>query len=493
MNLIMKLTIKNNITTIGILLLVILSSLPSCKKLIAIDAPYTSINQENVYASNSAAISVLTGIYSDMSNTGPFSGFGSIGFYGGLSADEFTLYSGVSEANLHAYYQNKLKVLNPSNTFGSENWAPIYNFIFRSNAAIAGLEVSNTLTPAVKQQLLGEAEFLRALYYFYLVNLYGNVPLVLSTDYKTNSTLSRATKAQVYQQIIADLKSSQSLMSVNFLNATLTGSTTERVRPTKWAATALLARVYLYYGYLTGDATNFQDAITQSTTVINNTGLFSLDTLNGAFLKNSSEAIWQLQPINFGYNTLDGQLYNILSVGPTDYNYGGNPVYLSNNLLNAFEPGDQRRTNWVDSVAVNGTTYYYPYKYKNFQPNSPVTEYLMILRLGEQYLIRAEAEAKIGSGNALADMNLIRNRAGLPNYSVGGTGLLQAIMHERQIELFSEFGHRWLDLKRIGAVDSVMVKISPQKGSAWNSYQQLYPIPLSDIERDQKLVQNPGY
>ncbi|MBS1524864.1 MAG: RagB/SusD family nutrient uptake outer membrane protein, partial [Bacteroidetes bacterium] len=257
-------------------------------------------------------------------------------------------------------------------------------------------------------------------------------------------------------------------------------------RPNKWAATALLARAYLY----TGD---WQDAQKQATAIISNTSEYGLSSLNTTFLKNSSEAIWQLQPVNLGWNTPDAQIFILRSTGPNGSTY---PVYLSSSLVSAFEKGDQRRTNWIDSVAVNNTIYYYPYKYKSATLNAPVTEYTMVLRLGEQYLIRAEAEANNNDvTDALNDLNLIRNRAGLSNYSgpTDENSVLAGILHERQVELFTEWGNRWLDLKRTKNINAVMTAVASAKGTTWNVDWQLYPIPLYDITQDPNIIQNPGY
>jgi starch-binding outer membrane protein, SusD/RagB family len=141
-------------------------------------------------------------------------------------------------------------------------------------------------------------------------------------------------------------------------------------------------------------------------------------------------------------------------------------------------------------------TYYYPFKYKSSVLNSPVTEYLMMMRLGEQYLIRAEARVqKNDFVGAKADINIIRKRAGLANTSANDkSSLLAAVLHERQVELFSEWGHRWFDLKRTGAADSVMSIVTPQKGGGvWKAYQKYYPIPLSEIQSNPNLNQNLGY
>ncbi|HLX91694.1 MAG TPA: RagB/SusD family nutrient uptake outer membrane protein, partial [Puia sp.] len=163
-----------------------------------------------------------------------------------------------------------------------------------------------------------------------------------------------------------------------------------------------------------------------------------------------------------------------------------------------FEPGDQRRVNWVDSFASAGVTFYYPYKYKLSSSNGSPTEYLMVLRLAEQYLIRAEAEANLGdSSDAINDLNLIRSRAGLASYNSASNGpLLSAILHERRVELFMEWGHRWFDLQRTNLINSVMGapgNFCQQKGGIWNPYEALFPIPESEIQLNSKLTQNLGY
>ena len=469
-------------------LLILLVPQLGCKKLVQVAPPITSLNSGNVYTTDGTAIAVLTGIYAKMSNV-PIAGFQSLPsttIACGLSADELSVYS-LSTLPDNLYYTNNLSAFSG----GPELWNDIYPIINNCNDAISGLNSSSGLTPAVKQQLTGEAKFIRALCYFYLVNLYGDVPLAVSTDYKVNALLPRASVSEVYQQITNDLKAAQTLLSLNFLDATLLNTTQERTRPTKWAATALLARACLFSG-------NYQGADSAATAVIGNTAQFDLvSNLNGVFLKNSQEAIWQLQPVNTGYDTPDAQLFVLPTTGPDGVNW---PVYLNPRLLNSFEQGDLRRTNWVDSVIVAGNTYYYPYKYKNNVLNGGVTEYEIVLRLSEQYLIRAEAEAEGiegGINTAIADLNTIRTRAGLPGTTASDkTSLLTAILHERQVELFTEWGHRWLDLKRTGTVNAVMGppgNACQAKGGIWNANGQLYPLPKSDLQLDPNLVQNAGY
>jgi hypothetical protein len=476
---------SSKVRLIVLCILILIISNSSCKKLVEVSAPVSSTNADNVYSSDATAIAVLNGIYIKLSQGGLFTGKTGISFYTGLSADELTLYSGASDIIQNSYYKNKLAV----NTAGYEYWNSIYNYIFKCNAAIEGLSNSIALTPAVKQQLLGEAKFMRAFFYFYLVNLYGGVPLTLTTDFEVNRLLYRASKNQVYQQIISDLKEAQNLLSQNYLDGTLLSVSTERVRPTKWATTSLLARVYLY----TGDWGN---AETHATVIINNTAMHDTVALNNVFLKNSKETIWQLQPVIAGWNTEDAFLFIIPSTG---FSSSANPIYISNFLLNSFEVGDNRKTSWtgkyIDTIPNPDVEYYYPYKYKSATQNAAVTEYPMLLRLGEQYLIRAEARAQQGNvGGSKTDLNIIRIRARLTNTTAATqSALLTAILQERQVELFTELGHRWLDLKRSNTVDAVMSIVTPLKGGTWSPNWQWYPVSGNDIERNPNLTQSVGY
>jgi hypothetical protein len=151
--------------------------------------------------------------------------------------------------------------------------------------------------------------------------------------------------------------------------------------------------------------------------------------------------------------------------------------------------------NWIKDTTIEGEKYFFPYKYRSATLNSQVTEYFMVLRLAEQYLIRAEARAQLNDiGGAQTDLNTIRTRAGLPGTNATNiASLLAAIMQERRIELFSELGHRWYDLKRTNSLNSVMAIATPLKGGTWEITDELYPLPLLEIERNINLTQNFGY
>jgi hypothetical protein len=119
----------------------------------------------------------------------------------------------------------------------------------------------------------------------------------------------------------------------------------------------------------------------------------------------------------------------------------------------------------------------------------------MVLRLAEQYLIRAEAQAQQNNlAGAKSDLDAVRLRSGLPGVTVTTKeAMLQDIAQERQTELFTEWGHRWFDLKRTGAMDSVMTRTAVVKGTAWKPHFKLFPIPQTEIQANPNLTQNPGY
>lgn len=453
------------------LVIILLLVASSCKKFVEIGPPKTEIINETVFTSDASATAAIRGIYTLMMGSQTFTN-GYMELYSGLSADEFTNYS-TNQEQLE-FYMNSLGKTN--SRVLQIFWANAYRYINNANGVLEGLEKSTLLTTTARLQLEGEAKFIRAFCHFYLVNLFGDVPYISTTDYRINAVASRMPKEEVYQKIISDLKDAQNLLASDF-----SFSNGQRNQPNKGAATAMLARVYLYTG-------EWGKAEIEATTVINNSSVYTLQSnLNDVFLKNSSETIWQLMPVIDGSNTNHGQLFILIN---TPNNILGR-VALSNGMYNSFEAGDNRKVSWVNSYNSGTDTWYFPYKYK-VDYSSSLTEYAMILRLAEQYLIRAEARAQQNNiSGAQADLNVIRNRAGLVNTTANDKALLLlAIENERRSELFTEWGHRWLDLKRTNRADAVL---GPLKGSNWQSTDVLYPIPESERLVNPNLTQNPGY
>lgn len=450
----------------------VLSSLNSCKKLLDINPSGSAILSSSVFTDSATVQSAIAGMYVTglAPQASPYRF--SLSTIPGFTADELRF---IGTAN-DAYINNNI-ISGDSGT--GLIWSQSYSAIYNANALIAGVTGNAAISVRFQNQAIAEARFIRAFTYFYLVNSFGDVPLVLSTDPNVNSALPRAPIAAVYAQIIADLKFAQATLPADYT----TISAGARTRINKWIATAMLARVDLYTG-------NWADAEAQATAVINNTALFGLPTdLTKVFTPTSTEAIWQLYNDNNGYTFYAANIFNQTSKIPT--------YVLSPSLTSSFEANDSRKTAWTNTVVYSGTTYSYPSKYKNITTGANV-EYYTVLRLAEQYLIRAEARANQANySGAVTDINTIRARVrsiptALPDYpaTIGKDACFAAIAQENKIEFNCEWGHRWYDLKRTGTINTVL---SAAKPTFWKSTAALYPIPLAEITYDPNITQNPGY
>jgi len=447
----------------------LLWTVPSCKKYVDTPLPKNELVSDLVFTDDKTATAAVTGVYSDMNAYNYQFPNVLINFLTAMSADE--LYYFTTFANFDVFKNNSLL---PSSQYVSIMWSGPYSYIYNANACIEGLGRSTGLTPAIKSQLMGESLFLRAFLHFYLVNLYGDVPLITSTGYAVNTNKPRDPAATVYAAIVKDLLQAQSLLQDDY-------PTGARTRPNKAAATAMLARVYLYTG-------QWAAAETQASQVISNSRYTLMTDLNSVFLANSDEAIWQLEAINTsgGRNTWEG-----FTATPTATS---TPLYrLDSTLVAAFEPGDLRKADWTSSRTVSGKLVNFPYKYKIRTNTVGVLEYSMVLRFAEQFLIRAEARAQQNKlTDALADLDLLRSRAGLADLdpSLDQAGILLAVEQERRVELFTEWGHRWLDLKRTNRANAIL---GARKPDFWQATDILYPIPTDAIKTNTQLTQNQGY
>ncbi|MVT07674.1 RagB/SusD family nutrient uptake outer membrane protein [Chitinophaga tropicalis] len=440
----------------------------SCKKFLSVRPPNGQLTTSAIFANDSTATAAILGIYEGLSSESEAfpSGRKSLSVLCGLSADELDNYSGIPDAK--QFYFNDIS---PDNGLNSGIWDQLYESIYRCNSLLDGLSASSKITFQVRQQLSGEALFLRAYFYFYLINLYGSVPLSTTTTYQENDKLQRSPIKTVYNYIKNDLITARQLLTEEY------ASGRERIRANRSAVNALLARIYLY-------THNWEQCITSATAIIGRKNQYQLcGNLTDVFLKNSSEAILQLQPTVPRYNTFDAEVFILNSI-PT-------VVAFRPEFLSVFETADKRMTSWISSISIDNTTFYFPYKYKAKSGES-IKEYLMMLRLSEQYLIRAEAYAQLGRvDNANTDINTIRERAGLSPLSLTSIdSTLQAIYKERQVELFTEWAHRWLDLKRTCRADYTLGFL---KSPGWRSEDTLYPIPRSEITLNPNLTQNAGY
>lgn len=439
----------------------------SCDSFTEVDLPQSQLTGTAVFQDIETAKSALSDIYAKMREGGIASG---TSLYGtslmSNYADDMDFYG--SNSTVEQF--NRHFVL-PSNTNLSRLWNTTYNEIYSINALIEGVNASSMITGEDRSRLLGEALFLRAFNYFYLVNLFGDIPYVTSTDYKINSVISKSPIQSVYQNIINDFLQAESLLPDSYPYV-------ERVRANKLVVQAMLARVYLYLE-------NYAQAEIYSSLVINN-GIYAVEP-NPAllFLKESPSIIWSLHSGIAGQNTKDASGFYFSSGPPSKPS-------IAVNLFNSFEPGDLRKSLWIE-VITNGTgTWYRPNKYQQPFATGESQEYTIILRIEEQYLIRAEARAFTGDNlGAQQDLNITRNRAGLSNTGASTLPELKmAILQERRFEFFTEQSHRWFDLKRTGNAASVLSPIKP----GWQNRDVLLPLPENELLLNENLLpQNQGY
>jgi len=443
--------------------------LASCAKFVDVGAPTTQIGVKEAYQSDATATSAIIGLYN---NT--YTNYLTTYFTGlpGCSADDIK-YSTASPS----YDEFINDALNSNNSLNANYlWGDTYSQIAQTNLAIENLNASTRLTPAVKNQLLGEAKTWRAFMYFYLVNMYGNVPLVLGTDNNINGQLPRTGADSVWSQIITDLKDAVSLLKPDYPSA-------QRGRINQYTAMALLAKSYLY-------TKDWKDAETTAGQIIGS-GVYTLSTdLNTAFTNTSNEVIWQIAT-STGISTFGS---NFLAP------HGSLPAYIMyDTLYHSFDPNDLRKQDWTTSDTIGGIPYYYVYKYKDRAGTG--NEYNVVFRLAEQYLIRAEARARQNEiAGAVSDINTTRQRAGLLplDDNISQDSALMAVEQERKFELFGEWGNRWFDLKRTPGIlgnpgltraDDILSGLKP----AWKHTAVWYPIPSSQIIVNNHLTQNDGY
>lgn len=453
----------------------------SCEDFVEVELPNHKVVTETVFAEDETAIAAMNGIYNELFNS-EFSsgGMSSVTVLAGMSSDIFETTS-ATDTRFGPFQQNQISPIESPDAIANYGlWSSAYNIIYMANGVLEGVEYSKSISEEVREKLKGQALFIRAFTYLYLTSLYGEVPLTLTTDYRQNLEIPRSSTIEVFKQIGPDLD-----LAMDFLERIESYESGERTKVNLFAVMALRARVYLYQK-------NWEKAEELSSKVIAQTWLYEiLEDLDRVFLMNSKEAIWQISPLG---GLGGGQFFTYTQDGFIFRGNNSSAIKLSeDNLLSTMQAEDKRLSQWV---GFNETKdFYYPNKYKDGNSWQNVTEYSMVLRLAEQYLIRAEARTMQGRlSDAIKDVDKIRHRASLnliadTNPEIEKEELLNVIMEERKLELFSEWGHRWFDLKRTGRASAVLSSIKPQ----WQDIDKLYPVPEEERIKNPNLSQNEGY
>ncbi len=465
-------------------------------------APEDSINTSNFFQTESDAVSAINGAYQPLQwpklynmrmwTSDIYAGNSVVGAGGGTDGIETQ-----EEANF---------VTAPDNAGVLDLWRGPWPGILRCNIIlqeVPGMNINTT----VKNRVLGEAHFLRGLYYFILVRFFGDVPLV--TEPVTpgdNLRPARTPKAEVYNQIISDFSN-----AITLLPPRESYSGSDVGRASKGSAEGMLAKVFLTLG-------NWQRVVTLSDSV---KGLgYALDA-NYAdnfnpLTKNSKESLFEIQysgsvAYNFWSNENQAS-WTSTYMGPRGSNmvaggWGWNQP--TQEFVNSYEPGDLRKDvtilyqgcpkfNGMDYSSSYSTTGYnvrkflVPMSLASSYNNSP--EDFPVLRYADVLLMKAEALNEMGqTSQAEEPLNEVRARAGLGAISgLSQSDMRNKILHERRMELAFE-GQRWFDLIRVNNGQYGIDFLHSIGKLNMNTKFLLMPIPQVDIDANPNLVQNPGY
>ncbi len=437
--------------------LLMMAALSSCSKILDVE-PYQSVSPEDALKDKVGIERAITGSYSTLANVGSYGRYQVI--VSDLAADNLDWIA--TSVDYSEIDQNSI---NAGNTIIDGIWSANYDGINRVNNILHSLPEIAGMTDAEKDFYEGEARFLRALFHFNLANFFGGIPI------KTQPTLdlsnvdqARNTLDEVYLQVIEDLTIAQQKLP----------KSTQPGRAGSYSAAALLARVYLTRFHLSNVQDDATKAIEQADTVINN-GDFSLAaSYADLFSGSNSEVIFQV--------VFDAQNYNRLAQNFFPISLNG--LYIiapSESFMTCFDVNDSVR--FQNSALTDADNKPYCFKYRDIVTG---TDRVMVLRLAEMYLIKAEALAYTNGNmdDIKANIDIVRTRAGLTGTAASTIEDLKlAIENERRYE-FAYEGQRWQDLVRTGRATTVM---------GIDEYQTLFPIPLSEMQTNKKMTQNDGY
>jgi hypothetical protein len=459
--------------------ILVLLLLSSCSKILN-QTPQDKITEENFYKTASDAEAAATGIYDALQAL--YTQY-PIAFDTGSDLATGLL------INYSPFSQHGIPV---DNALVASYWQNNYTGIGRCNDVLKNVPNidGNLFLPGEKEKVLGEAYFLRAYFYFGLVKAYGGVPLVTAPydSFNADFTIPRSSVADVFNQIIADLKIAEVNLPVSY-----SASIDTRGRATQGGAKALLAKAYLSIKDYTNAAAKALEVMNNTTYTLASgaTAYTNMFTPGG---KNSAESIFEIQYVSSALEANGLYSFYMTTGVPTGVQPGSYQVAPTTKIVNAFETGDIRKP---VSIALNNAVPPVPYVNKYTRLTSGTDANIIALRLSDIILVRAEAlNGSSQTTDAIAALNIIRRRAfGLPlttasvrdfpsaNDITNGYTLTLAIENERMKELCFE-GQRLYDLIRTDRVQAVL-GIDPGKA--------LWPIPLREIGRNPLLAQNDAY
>jgi len=495
----------------------------SCNKLT--EQPTSVVIASQFYKTSADAVTAVTAIYNAL-NSDPAGDFPMYGRQLNLLTDNNSDNQNFSPSNTNPDVRALGTATYVSaNSRIQKNWQQHYYGISKANVAIdniANIADDQFTDATLKLRLINEAKFLRGLLYFNLVRLFGGVPLVLHDASYSNvdslKGITRASKDEVYAQVIADLTDATNLP--NTYTAANVG------RATSGAAHALLAKVYVARRDWAKALAELQKVLNAGSfpgaTGAYNYGLFA--NYKDAFQKGTKNGIEHIFSAQFATGLGAANTSQFLSQSFTSFNTGIFPIdcISDSSVVKIFDDADTRKgvsfyTSVYNAATGQNVVYnnaYTPYLNKfvdySLSPLAPQNTSgvnFPVIRYADILLLYAEVVNEINGGptaDAYTAINTVRTRAyaGVPNDLTAGLSqadFRDAIFLERRKEFVQE-GQRWFDLVRRGTnpksgqpylVDAL--KVIAAKAAGVQAKDTLYPIPLVEIQTNPKLVQNPGW
>lgn len=460
-------------------LIILVFFITSCSDNLDI-VPITQKSADNFYSSETEIESAVTGLYAMLQNGGLY-GLDIIGVGEVPGEDSF---EEIAANDAGRFGQLDDFSTNAANDLVSNIWRQSYRGIQRANVVLNRIDPIVYANAQTKTQRIGEVKFIRALLYFNLVRLYGDVPLVVEETTNPSSFFGkgRTSAKDVYTQIEKDLNGA----ILNLDNSKVYG------RPAKGAALALLADVQMNQG-------NYQGAVTNLATIVNS-NIYKLmpstDKIFGVANEKNAEVLFEIvfQSGIDGNREGSPAATQFRPSGVTGNAKGHN--LPSTSFVNMYDVADTRKKDYV-GVNTAKNPFYYSTKYEvsTTGVNDSGTDYYVI-RYADVLLKYAEALNETNMTSEAAQyLNAVRNRAGLTNTTASTKSeMAAAIDMERRSEFIGE-GHRWFDLKRTGKAIETMNKWFADNGKnvVINQDNLILPIPQSQIDTDPAISQNSGY
>jgi len=374
------------------------------------------------------------------------------------------------------YREFSTKQITSSNASANALWGSIYRTIYVANFILERLPSVPGVTEAERNEVTATAHFLRGYAYFVGLYTYGGIPLVTTTDITVNRNVARSSVAEVLGLIEQDFEAASSdVLPEEPVNAGFVST---------YAVKAARARLALYLQ-------NWAEAESLTTEIIDSDKYTLVDDFSElVYTDFTDEAILEV-----GYTVNDDP--------GTDANFGLNDLFAGRReiipsneavvALNSDEAGERFYSLSFSLSQLGGTDN--GWSVAKYGTADEDNNNIVVFRLAEMYLIRAEARAQqnklFGTNSAVEDINVLRTRAkASPATATSREQILQLIEKERLYELAYE-GHRWYDLVRTDRATTVMAAFSGN----WKQTFELWPIPLREIQNNPSLsgAQNPGY